>query len=215
MIKVLRRAASRDGFLMGSARLLMRLISQSGAKLNARLHGIDGHLPIGSQVAGLRSISVGNDFQVRGPVWIEAIRSYGEDTFNPFITIGAGFRASDRLHISAIGRITIGDNCLLGSSVFVGDHAHGSYGGRGASHPQSAPASRRLGNQGDVSIGANCWIGDNVSIIGPVTIGDGVVVAANSVVTRDIGPMRMVAGVPARVVKVYEDVSGTWVPSKA
>lgn len=211
MIDVLRRAASRDGFRVGSARLLMRLISRSAAKLNARVHGINGYLPIGSQVSGLRRISVGNDFQTHGPVWIEAISNYGEDTFSPLISIGAGFRASDRLHISAIGKITIGDNCLLGSSIFVGDHAHGSYNGAPASDPQSAPASRPLGNQGDVSIGANCWIGDNVTILGPVTIGKGVVIAANSVVTRDIGPMRIVAGVPARVVKVYEDVSKTWV----
>ncbi|MGM9473813.1 DapH/DapD/GlmU-related protein [Pseudarthrobacter sp. YS3] len=63
-------------------------------------------------------------------------------------------------------------------------------------------------------IGSNCWIGDNVIILGPVEIGDGVVVAANSVVTKDVPPMRMVAGVPARVIKSFQESSKTWVPAK-
>lgn len=214
MLEVLRRAANRDGLGIGSARLLMRLVSRSVGKVNAKLHGIDGHLPIGSQVSGLSGISIGQDFQVHGPVWIEAIHDYGEDTFRPQILIGTGFRASDRLHISAIGNIRIGDNCLLGSSVFIGDHAHGSYSAAPASDPRSVPATRPLGNQGDVLIGSNCWIGDNVTIVGPVTIGDGVVVAANSVVTSDIGPMRMVAGTPARVIKAYQPSSKNWTPAK-
>lgn len=211
MINQARRAASRDGLRVGSARLFVRLVTRALGRLNAKLHGISGHLPLGSQVAGLRGISIGRDFQVHGPAWIEAIHDYGEDKFTPQISIGTGFRASDRLHISAIGNISIGDHCLLGSSVFIGDHAHGSYSGGVGSDPQSAPASRPLGNQGDVRIGSNCWIGDNVTIVGPVTIGDGVVVAANSVVTNDIQPMRMVAGVPARVIKEFQESSKTWV----
>lgn len=215
MINLVRRAADRDGIKIGSARLLTRLMERIIGRLNARIHGISGHLPIGSQVAGLRGISIGEDFHAHGPVWIEAIYDYGEEFFRPVISIGTGFRASDRLHISAIGHISIGNDCLFGSSVFIGDHAHGSYNGSPGSDPRSAPALRQLRNQGDVHIGSNCWIGDNVTIVGPVTIGDGVVVAANSVVTKDIQPMRMVAGVPARVIKAYQEGSKTWVPAKA
>ncbi|VXB79804.1 Acetyltransferase [Arthrobacter sp. 9AX] len=215
MINQMRRAASRDGIGIGGARLVVRVVTKTIARLNARAHGISGRLPVGSQVAGLRGISIEPDFQAHGPVWIEAIHDYGEESFRPKITIGARFRASDRLHISAIGKVSIGDDCLVGSSVFIGDHAHGSYRVSPASDPRSAPASRPLGSQGDVHIGANCWIGDNVTIVGPVTIGDGAVVAANSVVTRDIPPMRIVAGVPARVVKAYQETSKSWVPANA
>lgn len=214
MLNRARRAIKRDGIGIGSARLLTRSVTKALGAVNATLHGLSGYLPLGSQLSGLRGISIGQDFQVHGPVWIEAIHDYGEDTFSPRIYIGSGFRASDRLHISAIGNIQIGDNCLVGSSVFIGDHAHGSYGDNPASDPRSAPASRPLGNQGDVRIGSNCWIGDNVTIVGPVEIGDGVVVAANSVVTKDVPPMRMVAGVPARVIKSFQESSETWVPAK-
>lgn len=200
--------------MIGGARLVVRLISRIIARANAKIHGINGRLPVGSQVVGLQGISIGPDFQARGPVWIEAIHDYGEETFKPQLIIGARFRASDRLHISAVGKVSIGDDCLVGSSVFIGDHAHGCYRASPASDPRSAPASRPLGSQGDIYVGANCWIGDNVTIVGPVTIGDGVVIAANSVVTRDVPASSIVAGVPARIVKTYQESSNTWVPAE-
>lgn len=210
----LNRAIRRDGLTLGGLRVLIRLITRLVRRLNAKLHRIDGYLPVGSQVSGVRGISVGSDFQAHGPVWIEAIFDYGDDVFSPSISIGSGFRVSDRLHITAIGNVIIGDNCLLGSSVFIGDHAHGAFGEANASDPCTAPASRPLGNQGDVFIGPNCWIGDNVTIVGPVRIGHGVVIAANSVVTGDVGSMQMVAGVPARVIKAYCDSSESWVSTR-
>ena len=50
-------------------------------------------------------------------------------------------------------------------------------------------------------IGNNVWIGEHVCILGGVTIGDGCVIAANSVVTRDVPPYCLVAGVPAVIKK--------------
>jgi virginiamycin A acetyltransferase len=50
-------------------------------------------------------------------------------------------------------------------------------------------------------IGNDVWIADDVVIKGGVTIGDGAVVAANSVVTKDIPPYAIVAGVPAKIIK--------------
>ena len=52
-----------------------------------------------------------------------------------------------------------------------------------------------------MTIGNNVWIGGSVSIIGGVTIGDNAVVAAGSVVIRDVPPDTLVAGNPARVVR--------------
>ncbi|PTT65276.1 acyltransferase [Arthrobacter sp. HMWF013] len=178
--------------------------------INARLHGISGRLPLGSQISGLRNVKIGADFVVHGPVWIEAIQAYADENHESSISIGESFRASDRLHITAIGTITIGDCCLFGSSVFIGDHAHGEYRGTSSSDPSIAPAERRLGNQGDVFIGSNCWLGDNVVVVGPVNIGDGAIIAANSVVTTDISARTMVAGVPAKVIKTYDAKSQQW-----
>lgn len=54
----------------------------------------------------------------------------------------------------------------------------------------------------DVTIGNDVWIGDGAFIAGGVTIGDGAVVAAGAIVTRDVAPYSVVAGVPAKVIKM-------------
>ena len=56
-------------------------------------------------------------------------------------------------------------------------------------------------SKGDVIIGKNVWIGDKVTILPNVKIGDGVVIGANSVVTKDIPPCSVVAGNPAKIIK--------------
>jgi acetyltransferase-like isoleucine patch superfamily enzyme len=52
-----------------------------------------------------------------------------------------------------------------------------------------------------VSIGNHVWVGRNVTILKGVTIGDGAIIAACSVVTRDVPPNCLAAGVPAKVIK--------------
>src|SRR5262249_18615327 len=53
-----------------------------------------------------------------------------------------------------------------------------------------------------VTIGSDVWTGHNVIVMGGVTIGDGVVIGAGSVVTKDVPPFAVVAGVPATVKKL-------------
>lgn len=59
-----------------------------------------------------------------------------------------------------------------------------------------------------IHIGNHCWIGCNCIVLKGVTIGDGAVVAAGSVVTKNIPPNTLVAGNPAKIIK--ENVS--WTP---
>lgn len=57
-----------------------------------------------------------------------------------------------------------------------------------------------------VNIGNDCWIGQHVFIVGGVTIGDGGVVYAGAVVTKDVPPYAIVGGVPARVIRYRYDL---------
>lgn len=55
------------------------------------------------------------------------------------------------------------------------------------------------------TIGNDCWIGQRAILIGGITIGDGAVVMAGAVVTKDVPPYAIVGGVPARIVKYRYD----------
>lgn len=68
--------------------------------------------------------------------------------------------------------------------------------------------SRRDGVEyaGPVTIGDDCWIGGNTTIMPNVTIGKGCTIGAGSVVTRDVPPFSVAVGSPARVVKTVEAV---------
>lgn len=62
-------------------------------------------------------------------------------------------------------------------------------------------SERKISN----NIGSDCWIGANVTLIGGVSVGDGAVVLAHAVVTKDVPPYAIVGGVPARVIKYRYD----------
>ena len=162
-------------------------------------------------VRGSRHIGFGKNIYVGGRIWIEAISQYGEQRFTPHITLGESCSFSDAVHISCIELIEIGERVLVGSNVYIGDHSHGIYVGLAQSTPTMPPAKRPLGGGGPVVIKSNVWIGDNVVIVGPVTIGAGAVIGANTVVRRDVAPATMVVGTPAKVIKSYDLSASQWI----
>lgn len=93
--------------------------------------------------------------------------------------------------IIAKKRVEIGRNCSIAWGVTITDHDfHRTY-VQGVEQPETAP----------VKICDGVWIGMNATILKGVTVGERAIVAAGAVVTRDVPPRAMVAGVPARVIK--------------
>lgn len=170
----------------------------------------DGYIGPGARVMGSRHISVGERAYINRYAWIEAVHTFRAQSFAPVIQIGRGFSASDRLHISAVNRIEIGDDCLFGSGIYISDHNHGSYKGTEHSDPAHPPVDRELLSLGPVTIGSNVWLGDNVIIIGPLSIGDGAVIGANSVVLQNIPMNTIAAGSPAKKIKHFNRTSQRW-----
>jgi acetyltransferase-like isoleucine patch superfamily enzyme len=215
-MNLVKRVFDEEGRVPALRRLGSTVLSRTVGRLNAATFGwTHAVVPPGSIIVGTKSISVEPGFFAHGPVWIEAVTSYGDQSFSPSITIGRDFRASDGVHLSAVGRVTIGDDCLFGSGVLITDNSHGRYGNgdTDADHPLSAPAERNLTSRGDIVIGDSCWLGENVVVLSGVEIGSGSVVSANSVVTRSLPPHCIAAGSPARVLKLYDETSGTWRPA--
>lgn len=120
--------------------------------------------------------------------------------FSPDITIGNNCNFGAYNHITCINKVIIGDGVLTGKWVTVTDNSHGA---TDFESLQMRPAERKLFSKGPVVIGRNVWIGDKATILPGVTIGEGAVVAANAVVSKDVPAYCVVAGNPAKVIKRF------------
>ena len=88
---------------------------------------------------------------------------------------------------------------MTGRYVYISDNSHGS---TDAELLDIHPLKRPIVIKGSVRIGNNVWLGERVTVLSGVSIGDGAIVAANSVVTHDIPAYALAAGSPARVIKM-------------
>ncbi len=89
-------------------------------------------------------------------------------------------------HITCANHIEIGNGVLTGRFVLITDNSHGK---SDISEMAAPPLSRSIYSKGPVIIGQNVWIGDKVTILPNVTIGNGAIIAANAVVTKNIPPL--------------------------
>lgn len=136
-----------------------------------------------AQEALLRRIlgSAGKNISIQPPFYCD----YG---FH--ITVGNNFFANFNLTILDVGTVTIGDYVFIGPNVGIYT----------AGHPVHPDARNSMYEYGiPIRIGSNCWIGGHTVIMPGVTIGNGTVVGAGSVVTKDLPAGVVAAGNPCRV----------------
>ncbi len=118
------------------------------------------------------------------------------------------------VHIGCVHRIVIGNDVLMGSKIYITDHNHGIYRGETSDTPAIPPAARRLTEDESVEIGARCWIGEFVTILPGVTIGEGSIIGSHSTVTHDIPANSIAAGSPAQVLKLWDEGGHQWLRIK-
>jgi lipopolysaccharide O-acetyltransferase len=163
-----------------------------------------------SHLRGLQRITMGEDFSAGEGLWLETITRYGNEPFQPKLVIGDHVRISHWSHIACTNSVTIGNHVLIGSKVIITDHNHGIFGAH-ATSPLIPPAQRPLERNRSVTIKDNVWLGDGVVVCPGVTMGEGSVAGANAVVTTDVPPFTLVAGVPARPIRRYDAAQGSWI----
>jgi serine O-acetyltransferase len=106
--------------------------------------------------------------------------------FQPRTVICSGIYLSDCGHIM-LGARAIGSGTIIHNRVTIGKN--------------------NIGDRGHPEIGRNVWIGPQSVIYGNISIGDGVTILPNTVITRSVPPGVMIQGNPARVVKRLHDNS--------
>lgn len=153
--------------------------------------------------SGLKYISIGNNVRCDSFCSIMAIDNfYGVPTGSiPLILIGDNVTITSYSWISCINRVEIGEGTLLGYNTYISDNFHGS---NQLCELDIPPYNRKLTSKGPIIIGKNVWIGRNACIMPNVKIGDYAIIGANAVVTHDIPAYAIVAGVPARVIKMIK-----------
>lgn len=153
-------------------------------------------------LCGTDYISIGDKCKFERGLYLTAWDKYYEYRYNPTIKIGDNCCFGAYNHISSINRIEIGNGLLTGKWVTITDNNHGD---TKIESLKLMPANRPIISKGAVIIGNNVWIGDKSTILGGITIGDGSVIAANCVVTKDVPPYCVVAGNPGKIIKyLYE-----------
>jgi len=154
-----------------------------------------------SYLMGGKKIIVGKNVYIDRSARIEAWEKYRGRFFRPQIIIGNDVCINPHCHIGAINKIVIHDGVLIGEYVLITDHFHGKIENKVLS---VRPKDRELYSKGEVIIGKNVWIGEKVSILPGVEIGENAIIGANSVVTKSIPANAVVGGNPARIIKILD-----------
>jgi len=146
------------------------------------------------QVNNPRAVSIGSRVMIEKDfVLADLCPSEG---VQPKITIGDNCTIMYRFQCNAAESVKIGNNVLIASNVLITDSDH-------VVEPGDLPVTKnRKRVTSPVQIQDNCWIGQNAVILKGVTIGHDSIVGAGAVVTKDVLPYNVVAGNPARVIKI-------------
>jgi maltose O-acetyltransferase len=143
---------------------------------------------------------------VSGARRMSLYRRAGIDARTPLIGAGCHFfsanaalgertMVNEGVYFDTRARIEIGRRCGIGFQAMLCTSAH-----------ELGPAEQRWGywKPGPITIEDGAWIGARATVMGPVTIGTGCLVAAGAVVVHDCEPNGLYAGVPARRIKDLE-----------
>ncbi|AMR31833.1 hypothetical protein A0256_10570 [Mucilaginibacter sp. PAMC 26640] len=106
---------------------------------------------------------------------------------NGKLAIGANVFFNNYCSVNCLDSITIGADTLFGEGVKIYDHNH-----RFAYHNQTLVVEKAGFTTAPVVIGANCWIGSNVTILKGVTIGDNTIIGANNLIYKSVPPNTIV-----------------------
>ena len=193
MIRTIRFCA-RNGILNRRyGRLLLRYLRRRLLTSAGRRWQTDGLLFLGRRLE--LEIAKGGRVEFGRFVWIgdrTKIRCH-----EGVVEIGAKTVMGQECTISAYQRVRIGEQCVIADRAMFIDFDHGV-----------VEVERPIRVQGiykrDVEVGNNVWIGYGACILRGVRVGDNAIVGTNSVVTRDVPANAVVAGIPARVIRMRE-----------
>lgn len=125
---------------------------------------------------------------------------------NGYVELGSNVRIGHHLQISCANHVHICSNVNIGPFVFLTDHNHNF------ENPDVPIKDQGISvkSGANLVIGEGSWLGTKVTVVGDVHIGKHCVIGANAVVTKDIPDYSVAVGIPARVVRQFDFLTGEW-----
>ena len=161
---------------------------------------------IGSRISirRMKYLQLGNKIEIGSDARFLFVREYYGGTYSPSVRIGDNVSIGNRFSALSAEPIIIENDVLIASDVLITSENHGI-------NPElsSSYANIPLDSK-PVFIGRGCWIGEKVTIMPGVNLGERCIVAANAVVTKTVPAYSMVAGVPAKIIKKYDFETHSW-----
>ncbi len=149
-------------------------------------------------------ISIGDDVLIGPGVALSAGMVPGQECLvTPVVTIGDRCLIGRGSGIVGHFSISIGNDVWTGHHVYITDQNHGY-------EDITIPISKQSQPERAVSIGDGSWLGHGSVVLPGVTIGRHVVIGANSVVTKDIPDFSVAVGVPAKVIRRFDESRQEW-----
>ncbi len=159
----------------------------------------DVHFGKSVQIIGISNTEIGKGSAIGDDTWINIANRDSEVR----IRIGENTLIGRRATISAHGYVEIGNHGLWAPNVYVSEANH-------VFADITRPITEQGTTGGRLIVEENCWLGINSVVCGDINVGRGSVVGANSVVLKDVPAFSVVAGNPARIIKMYNPQSGLW-----
>lgn len=199
------RAGTRASFFSRAYKSIRRRVSAVRWRSKMAKFGTGASIERPYCVLNPGAIEIGDDVNIWPHARIEAIRSEKHaDVIR--LKIGQGTAIQPHVHIGAAHQVILGKHVLIASNVYITDHDHDWL------DPMDPASTNSRLLTGPVHIGDYTWLGENVMVLKGVTIGERSVVGAGSIVTRDIPPMSIAVGSPAKVIRRYDTDLKKWMP---
>lgn len=140
------------------------------------------------EIHGTGQISLGKNLCLYRDLYLET-QETGRIVIEDDVVMSRG------VHVVAFAHVHIGTGSMIGEYTSIRDANHRI--------TRETPIRHAGYTHAPITIGTHVWIGRGAVILAGVTIGDNAVIGANAVVTKDVPPATLVAGVPARPIKNY------------
>lgn len=156
----------------------------------------------------LQYLTILNNVRIGNFARINFYDTFNDCSYNPSLIIGNNAYIGNHFTCLCTDRIIIEDDVLIASYVTITSENHGM-------NPESEVAYNKQSlSTAPIRICKGVWLGEKVSVLPGVTIGEKSIIGTNSVVTKDIPPYTIAAGIPAKVIKKYNFEKHIWEPVK-